>query len=288
MLFVRPTLTCQTASSTQRGTPVGSAQAESSIGRQQHQSAYSMWSCKTRFVIISTSVACMGSAACFPCESSSVFVYLTVLSPGGMMTQWLVFVETPDYVIGIFRAISALSGLTATFIIQRAMKRFGAPRSGVAAAIFQMLMLVPAALCFMFSAPVPVFLAFLVLSRVGLWSYDVCQVQVMQEGVAGSDVSTVNAIERSVQKLAEMTMYVLAMIWHDPTQFWVLVTVSCVAVATSGVLFAVWTFALSTKHGTAVVESDAGGEPDEQQGLLQEDALLEQQDDLSLSVDEQK
>ena len=195
----------------------------------------------------------------FLASSSFAFAYLILLSPGNMLNSWLVSQQTPDIVIGLFRAISAVSGLMATFVAQWAIHRIGAPAAGIAGVLLQLLMLVPAVICFVVpGTSVTWFLLFIVLSRMGLWAYDIAEVQIMQEGVPRQLIGAVNSTERSLQKMFELASYVTVMIWHDPAQFSVLVFISCASIATSAVLFCVWHYSGCSARAAAVsAENDA-------------------------------
>lgn len=78
--------------------------------------------------------------------------------------------------------------------------RLGAERAGLLFVWFQFGALVPAvAVLFLLGEerqwPLYLFLALVVLSRVGLWGFDLVEVQLMQTRVAPSEAGIVNAAE---------------------------------------------------------------------------------------------
>jgi iron-regulated transporter 1 len=102
--------------------------------------------------------------------------WLTVLSPGGTMSAWLVSQNTSALTIAGFRAASAVCGFASTFGAQALIGRVGPARAGIVGVATQATSLVVAMILMFAKGPVEAFLLFVVLSRVGLWAYDIAEV----------------------------------------------------------------------------------------------------------------
>jgi len=119
-------------------------------------------------------------------------LYLTVLSFSGQMITYLMSVGYTPFHVGIARTVSTIFELSATWVGPRLMRRIGAIRGGIWSLSWQMIWLaVGIALLFtdvghsqtgvnsLISATgLAVGVA---LSRVGLWGYDLCAQNIIQE-----------------------------------------------------------------------------------------------------------
>ena len=149
-----------------------------------------------------------------------------------------------EWMLGVFRAASALSGIGATLLTPMLIRRLGMVRAGWWTLALQLGMLVPAV--FTFAAPgstaaVYLFLVFLCASRMGLWGFDLCEVQIMQEGVEEEARGAVNGVEHSLTNLFMLLSFVLGIIVPDPRNFVALVIVSLAMVALAMVVYVLWT-----------------------------------------------
>jgi solute carrier family 40 (iron-regulated transporter), member 1 len=81
------------------------------------------------------------------------------------------------------------------------------------------------------------FLVLVVCSRVFLWTFDLVEVQMLQENIPESDRGTVNAVEKSLTNLATMVGMVLGMIFSTTATFYVLVIISLACLVMALVLY---------------------------------------------------
>lgn len=112
-------------------------------------------------------------------------LYLTVLSLSGQMVTYLISVGYNSFHIALVRTLSVIFELSATWIAPRAMKRINAARAGMWFLSWQVLSL-GAAVCFFWAEPVSIIaasglVAGTILSRVGLWGYDLCAQFIIQD-----------------------------------------------------------------------------------------------------------
>lgn len=117
-------------------------------------------------------------------------LYLTVLSFSGQMITYLISVGYTSLYVGIARTVSTAFELSATWIAPRLMKRIGTIRGGIWSLSWQMVWLAAAVSWFFAdfhgmgtnSAISATGLAVgVALSRVGLWGYDLCAQNIVQD-----------------------------------------------------------------------------------------------------------
>lgn len=120
---------------------------------------------------------------------SLAILYLTVLSFSGQMIAFLVFSGYTSIHVGIARTVSTVFELSATWIAPRVMKRIGAVRGGVWFLLWQMLWLAGSVTWFIVDENngkhtilvTSGLVGGVVLSRIGLWGYDLCAQMIIQD-----------------------------------------------------------------------------------------------------------
>lgn len=188
-------------------------------------------------------------------------LYLTVLSFGGQMVTYLISAGYNSFHIALVRTLSVIFELSATWIAPRVMKRITPARAGMWFLSWQMLWL-GAAVSFFWAEPVSLaaasgLAAGTILSRIGLWGYDLSAQFIIQEvstaldglssvlltsskEVQGSHRGSFSSTEASFQNAFELLSYVATIIWSRPNQFRYPVLLSAVAVYTSAFLFGIF------------------------------------------------
>ena len=188
-------------------------------------------------------------------------LYLTVLDFQGVLVTYLIAAGYNSFHIALVRTLSVIFELSATWIAPRAMKRIVPARAGMWFLGWHMLWL-GAAVSFFWAERVPIIaasglVAGSILSRIGLWGYDLCAQFIIQEvsatiekfaihrldnltlakEVQDSHRGSFSSTEASLQSAFELLSYVSTMIWSRPDQFRNPVLLSAVAVYTAGLLF---------------------------------------------------
>ncbi|CAG9466317.1 unnamed protein product [Pedinophyceae sp. YPF-701] len=95
------------------------------------------------------------------------------------------------------------------------------------------------------------FCGLVVVSRVGLWMYDMCVSQVFQTMVPSNICGQVSSAEAALCSLTELLMLGIASLLSDPANFGRLVVLSGSAVAVSLVIYAAWGLQLRSGEGRA-------------------------------------
>lgn len=142
--------------------------------------------------------------------------------------------------IGLARTAAVASEVSATVAGPAAMRRVGAVRAGLWFVAWLMGSVGVAALLFVRGgrgADVAL-VGGTVLSRVGLWGFDLSAAAVVQDEVEEEVRGAFSAAEAACQNACEMLAYVSTMVWSRPEQFRYPVLMSAVAVWVAGGLFA--------------------------------------------------
>jgi iron-regulated transporter 1 len=200
-----------------------------------------------------------------------VFLFWTALAPGALLSAYLLTRGIEELTISIFQGIAAIIGIVPTFFSTHCFKRFGVERTGLYSIWAQQSCLILILFWFFFPHMVYLlnnfsycfssfsgfisifydhhiggdwnvwlFLLFVVLSRIGLWSFDLSERQIMQEYVPEDVRGVVNSVEYSLTNVFSLGAYAMGIIASRPEQFGWLVIFSFVAVTSAAVCYTVW------------------------------------------------
>ena len=112
-------------------------------------------------------------------------LYLTVLSLGGQMVTYLLASGYNSFHIALVRTLSVIFELSATWAAPRTMNRIGPARAGIWFLNWQVLCL-GVAVAYFWAEPIAIraasgLVAGTILSRIGLWGYDLCAQSLIQQ-----------------------------------------------------------------------------------------------------------
>eukprot|EP00981_Chlorochromonas_danica_P008891 scaffold2338_cov184-Ochromonas_danica.AAC.2 len=145
---------------------------------------------------------------------SYAFLFCTVLSFGSLMTVYLRFAGMADVTIGFFRGTNALMGLLGASLFPFLSKQLGLWNSSQLAISYQFSFIFLAGLAFLFlqqQANGTIYFATAVLlSRPGLWMFDLGVRQIAQENIPEAIRGKVNGQWRSMTAGFEMISNLLA------------------------------------------------------------------------------
>lgn len=202
---------------------------------------------------------------------SLALLYLTVLSFSGQMVTYLISVGYTPFHVGLARTASTIFELSATWAAPLLVGRIGDIRGGIWSLSWQMIWLT-GGIAWLFAptftpnseainlVPATGLVVGVALSRVGLWGYDLCAQNIIQEvllfpltktlsasrgtiltfiqEVEPQFRGTFSAVETSFQNFFELISYMTTIIFSRPEQFQWPVIISIVAVYISGGLYA--------------------------------------------------
>ncbi|RJE26723.1 iron-regulated transporter [Aspergillus sclerotialis] len=175
---------------------------------------------------------------------AGALLYFTVLSFSGQMITYLVSVGYTSFHIAAARTGSVAFEISATVISPVVMSKIGPIRAGIWFLSWQSLSLLSATAVFwgvksgMFAATVLVIGT--ILSRIGLWGFDLSSQIIVQEEVEPTYRGTFSSIEASFQNAFELCSYAATIIFSRPEQFQWPVLMSCLAVVCAGTLYALF------------------------------------------------
>eukprot|EP01027_Heterolobosea_sp_BB2_P015749 GEZU01022525.1.p1 GENE.GEZU01022525.1~~GEZU01022525.1.p1 ORF type:complete len:502 (+),score=143.45 GEZU01022525.1:440-1945(+) len=210
-----------------------------------------------------------GRQQVFLASLSYVLLYFTVLSPGGLMVSFLKWRGSSEVAIGIFRGFAALSGIISTFITPRLIKRLGMRLTSLASIWLQLTCLAFCLISFFFVplffkyadpdvaakvdfVAMSAFMTFLALSRCALWSFDLCETQIMQTAIAEDERGVVNGVEKSLCNIGYVATSIASIILSRPEQFqWLLIGSVC-AIALAAIVYTIWV--MNPKSATALAQ----------------------------------
>ncbi|KAB1224514.1 Solute carrier family 40 member 1 [Morella rubra] len=145
-------------------------------------------------------------------------LYFTVLSFGTLMTAALESEGIPAFVIGIGRGISAVVGISATYVYPTLQSRISTIRTGLWSIWSQWTcLLLCVASIFVQSSLLSAYLlmAGVATSRLGLWTFDLSVIQQMQDRVPESDRCVVGGVQNSLQSTLDLMTYVMGIFISD-------------------------------------------------------------------------
>ena len=123
------------------------------------------------------------------------------------------------------------------------IQRLGLPLSGTVSIWFQNIFNLFALIAFLAasdSSLIYLFLALIVISRLGLWSFDLVQVQVIQEYVNDTNRGIVSGVEYSLTNLAYLILLGIGIIFNQPEQFIWIVLISYFVLVISSIIYSIW------------------------------------------------
>eukprot|EP00597_Dinobryon_sp_UTEXLB2267_P007465 CAMPEP_0170085378 /NCGR_PEP_ID=MMETSP0019_2-20121128/20275_1 /TAXON_ID=98059 /ORGANISM="Dinobryon sp., Strain UTEXLB2267" /LENGTH=333 /DNA_ID=CAMNT_0010301807 /DNA_START=637 /DNA_END=1638 /DNA_ORIENTATION=+ len=163
------------------------------------------------------------------------FLFLTVLSFGSLMTVYLQWAGMNDTWIGISRGLAALMGFTGAVIFPLLNRYFGLWLTAEFAIVFQCSLVTLAASAFFWPGvhkelTMVVMVTAVLISRIGLWIFDLSARQIAQETIPEACRGKVNGQWRAVIAFFEMSSFVLAMWVSEPEHFSFLTSLSALMV----------------------------------------------------------
>jgi len=181
---------------------------------------------------------------------SMAFLWLTILSPHDVVfTAYLNSAGYSSEELGIFRGVGAFVGFAGTFIFPFISPCFGLERTSLFYIIEEGIMITISAVIFTLThtGVLPairiwdyVFLTFVVLSRMGLYGFEVGEISILQQGIPEDVRGRVNSVESSLTSLASLLIFLGGFIGSDPQYFVYLVWSSTIFILCGSLTFIIW------------------------------------------------
>ncbi|KZT72147.1 hypothetical protein DAEQUDRAFT_686462 [Daedalea quercina L-15889] len=168
-------------------------------------------------------------------------LYFTVLAFDGTMISYLKSESYTDPFIAGMRGLNVVAGLLGTVAMPFLERKLGLVRAGNWSIWSEAICLLPVILSFYVGGSLPsahgptwksaLLFGGMMLSRIGLWAFDLCQLKELQLALATHPRrNAISALQYSLQNIADMLKYVLTMILSQPSQFRIAALTSFVSV----------------------------------------------------------
>ncbi|NBW81921.1 ABC transporter substrate-binding protein [bacterium] len=193
-----------------------------------------------------------------PVMIANAFLWLSALSPHGVLltgflkSGW----NLPETTLGIFRGLGAVFGLLATVVFPWFHRRLGLVPATRLFIVFQALVVL---LSFPFfyteSAGGLVFLALILLSRIGLYGFCLGETEIRQRWIPQGQRGQVNGVAGALTSFATLVLFGLGSLLGDKNNFIFMIVISICSVLAGAVLFLRWSL---VEHDSAQTKEAAG------------------------------
>ncbi|KAI0828881.1 Ferroporti-1 [Trametes gibbosa] len=178
-------------------------------------------------------------------------LYMTVLSFDGTMLSYLKAHTYSDAFLAGIRGLNVLAGLLGTLAMPLMERKLGLVRAGNWSIWSEVLCLLPVLIAFFVGAPsdgsqgpawnATLLFGGMMLSRIGLWAFDLCQLKELQLALATHPRrNSLTALQYSLQNVADMLRYTLTIILSRPSQFKYAALASFISVCTGALTYLVY------------------------------------------------
>lgn len=174
------------------------------------------------------------------------------------MTAYLLWRGMRLETVGIWRGVSSSVGLVGTVVYQQ---HASAVVQGLWSVWYQLFCISISFMAVLSVGPgsLVALIGGVVMSRVGLWVFDIAVTQLMQQHVPEPCRGSVGGTQLALNSSFQLMAYGLGLIWPDPRDFGFLVATGYVAVVTAALVF---TFGLYwQKHKLVIFVESNGNSP---------------------------
>ncbi len=176
---------------------------------------------------------------------SLALLYLTVLSNGPLMTNYLQWRNISLTIIGISRGLGAFMGFLGTFLFSCIMKRAKEEdKTGLISIWGFFVLLLPILFSFIFfneSILSDYFLlGFCIISRSMLWMFELSVQKIMQIEIEERNRGKINSMHTIMIQFFSCLIFIFGLIFYEPNDFIYLVIISIISIAISTLIYSIW------------------------------------------------
>lgn len=187
-------------------------------------------------------------------------LYLSVVSFGTIMTAWFTASGFHAGHLGAARALAALSGMLSTATTPSLFRQLGVERTGLRYIWFMFAFILPCTVAGFLASSNPNFLWIIVVcvivSRFGLWGFDLCVTQLLQERIEPPDkIGEVNGTQVALQNVFDALAALSCVLLPNPNTFVFLILGSFGSVTVAALLHtssALSKSSLGAEQGTCI------------------------------------
>ena len=191
---------------------------------------------------------------------SYCMLYTSVLDGGSLVTAYLRMNDIPYVVLGVAKGIGACMGMIGTIITPCLHNQCGLSMESIGVITIWLfwICLFPSILAFDDESVLSdinilqtisnkfgfnqsyIILGCMIIARIGLWGFDLSENQMMQEKVAIKVRAQINGVQVSMTQLFYILIAILAMIFHNTDQFYILVLFTIINILCACMLYTIW------------------------------------------------
>jgi iron-regulated transporter 1 len=178
-------------------------------------------------------------------------LWLSILSPHGVLlsgwlkTEW----RMSEVVIGLFRGLGAVFGLLATVAFPFALRRLSLVSASRGFIIWQAICLIVGGIFFSQGRDFGIyFMAFILLSRVGLYGFSLGETEIRQISILEHIRGRVNGVGSALTSIATVAVYAAGTQSSSERVFDWLVYGSIGSVCFAAIIFTLWSISGSAEH----------------------------------------
>jgi solute carrier family 40 (iron-regulated transporter), member 1 len=172
------------------------------------------------------------------------FLYFNALTFGGIMTAYLLSRGMSMSSVGLWRGLSAISGLCGTFVYRHLRQRFSLVSVGFVSILYQCVILsigvvtlyLPTTLL-SFSTAMALLVGTVITSRIGLYGFDIAVTQLMQEQIPAPIRGVIGGTQQSLNAACQIASFVLSMVYQNPKDFPTYATIGYFGTVVATILF---------------------------------------------------
>lgn len=176
--------------------------------------------------------------------------YLNILTFGSLMTAYLLWRNMRLETVGIWRGVSSAVGLVGTIVYR---KDKTATFQGMWSIWFQLACVTMSFVGIVLDGIFALYILVggVILSRVGLWVFDISVTQLMQLHIPEQYRGSVGGTQQALNSTFNLLSYAFGVIWSDPRDFVWLVTIGYSAIIIAALLY---TFGLFTQRERLAIQ----------------------------------
>jgi solute carrier family 40 (iron-regulated transporter), member 1 len=172
------------------------------------------------------------------------FLYFNALTFGGIMTAYLLSRGMSMSSVGLWRGLSAISGLCGTFVYRHLRQRFSLVTVGFVSILYQCVVLsigvvtlyLPTNLL-SYSTAMILLVGTVITSRIGLYGFDIAVTQLMQEQIPAPIRGVIGGTQQSLNAACQIASFVLSMAYQNPKDFPTYATIGYFGTVVATILF---------------------------------------------------
>lgn len=185
--------------------------------------------------------------------------YLSVINFGAQLTAYLNLQHFDMTLLSLARGLGAIVGVVGSLCNPYIVKYYNVHKTALVSVVSQLVCITPVILSFYIhiqSTTVHniILIVCIALSRFGLWNFDISINTLLQTHVQSHHIADVNSIQDILCNIMYIASFSIGIVYNQPDQFYISVTVSYVAVLTAATLYTVWY--RRVKHNYTVLQQN--------------------------------